>query len=64
MKTIVQNLKINHKLGMIVILIGVIALFGIVSLIFSSYRDYSRSNTLNRANKASDFVLLAAGQQA
>lgn len=64
MKTFIQNLKINFKLGMIVTLIGVIALFGIGSLMLSSFNDYSRSKNLNEANKASDYILLAAGQQA
>ncbi len=64
MKTFIQNLKINFKLGMIVALIGVIALFGIGSLMLSSFNDYSRSKNLNEANKASDYILLAAGQQA
>lgn len=64
MKTFIQNLKINHKLGTIVTFIGVIALFGIGSLMLSSFHDYSRSKDLNEANKASDYILMAAGQQA
>ena len=64
MKTFILNLKINRKLGLIGFPIGIIALFGIISLMFSSYSEYSRSIKLSQANSASDFFLLASGQQA
>ncbi|MCF8240948.1 MAG: HAMP domain-containing protein [Melioribacteraceae bacterium] len=64
MKKYLINLKIKNKLRLIVASIGIVASFGIFSLVISSYDNYSRSNVLQSANKASDFILMAAGQQA
>lgn len=60
----IKNLSVGKKLGVVVGLISIIALFEIAISIISSSNNYSRSSDMADANKASDYILLAAGQEA
>jgi len=60
----IKNLKLGKKLGTLIGFPTFLAFVGIVVVLMFSVRAHDRSKTLESANRAFDYVLLAAGEQA
>ncbi len=61
---ILQNQRIATKIALMVLPLLLIALAAIGLILWNSYTHFDRASTLQEANRVSDFVLRAAGEQA
>ncbi|MFK0732892.1 MAG: hypothetical protein ACIWVG_17370, partial [Gloeotrichia echinulata HAB0833] len=61
---LLNNRPLKSKIMMIVLPLIAIALYGVGFEMWSAYQHYQRAEELDRANRASDYILNAVGLQA